>query len=155
MNCHLSVSETSQNMKFLVHINDLGKIFSLEHLSSDLLFKNTRQCKMSLWFGRLLHDTWKLISLCKILSHRLKVRWLSTSLSLDKTNYHIPHYLILLIVKMFDTKCVLDCRRFRNNPRKGNHLAQMSRCFFLQDNAVMCVKTKLTNTFEGPRTSEV
>ena len=33
MNCHFSVSETLQNMKFLVHINDLGKRFSLEHLS--------------------------------------------------------------------------------------------------------------------------
>ena len=28
MNCHCSVSETLQNMKFLVHVNDLGKKFN-------------------------------------------------------------------------------------------------------------------------------
>ena len=48
LNCHFSVSETLQNTKMSVHINDLDKRLNKEHLSSDFLPRHFGQCSVSL-----------------------------------------------------------------------------------------------------------
>ena len=81
---------------------------------------------MNIWFTIL----WNLSVF--ILSHRLKVRCLCTSLSFDKTYYYIPHYLILLPQYITENVWHKVCIRWKmilKHSWKRNHLAQMSLCF--------------------------
>ena len=67
MNWHFSVSETVRNMKFLVHINDLGKrLIQLGAFELSLAFQNLCYCSVSL-----VDNTWKLSLWVFSLSHDL------------------------------------------------------------------------------------